>query len=47
MLHYKAVAKNVAWKIADVVLCIFGLGVMVYTTALTVKSWVGGNDAPG
>ncbi|KAG9245874.1 transmembrane amino acid transporter protein-domain-containing protein [Calycina marina] len=40
MLHYKAVARNRAWKIADVVLCVFGLIVMVYTTALTVLSWV-------
>ncbi|KAH8598108.1 vacuolar amino acid transporter 3 [Bisporella sp. PMI_857] len=46
MLHYRAVAKNRYWKIADIALCIFGLVVMVYTTSLTVISWVGGADAP-
>jgi len=47
MLHYKAVARNLTWKIADVVLIIFGLSVMVYTTTLTLKSWVSGDEQPG
>ena len=46
MLHYRAVAKNRYWKIADVALCVFGFVVMGYTTTLTINSWVSGNDAP-
>lgn len=46
MLHYKAVARNRAWKIADIALCIFGLIAMAYTTSLTVMSWAGGSAAP-
>jgi len=46
MLHYRAVAKNIYWKISDVALCVFGLGVMWYTTSLTVKSWVSGVEEP-
>jgi proton-coupled amino acid transporter len=46
MLHYRSVAKTVAWKVADVLLCIFGLVVMVYTTSLTVISWASGSEAP-
>ena len=46
MLHYKGVAKNRFRKSADVLLCIFGLVVMVYTTALTIKSWVAGDAKP-
>jgi solute carrier family 36 (proton-coupled amino acid transporter) len=49
MLHYKAISRNLAQRIADIVLIIFGIVVMVYTTLLTVKSWVAGNSpkAPG
>lgn len=46
MLHYKAVAKTRFRKICDVILCIFGLVVMVYTTSLTVISWVTGGGVP-
>lgn len=47
MLHYKAIARTKLWKVADIALCVFGLVVMVYTTSLTVISWVGGTEAPG
>jgi proton-coupled amino acid transporter len=47
MLHYKAVAKTRFRKTADVVLCIFGFVVMVYTTSLTVVSWASGSEDPG
>ena len=47
MLHFKAVAKSRFRKAADVVLCIFGLVVMVYTTSLTIKSWASGSAEPG
>ncbi|KAL3428291.1 amino acid transporter [Phlyctema vagabunda] len=46
MLHYKGVAKTSFRKACDVLLCIFGLIVMVYTTSLTVISWAGGDSAP-
>ena len=49
MLHYKAVAKTKLWKWGDVILCIFGLVAMAYTTSLTVMSWANsaGDAAPG
>ena len=46
MLHFRGVAKTRFRKAADVLLCIFGLVVMVYTTSLTIISWAGGNEAP-
>lgn len=46
MLHFKSVAKTRFRKAADVLLCIFGFIVMVYTTTLTIMSWVGGNAEP-
>ncbi|KZL69361.1 vacuolar amino acid transporter 3, partial [Colletotrichum tofieldiae] len=46
LLHYKAVAKNRLWKISDIVLCVFGLVAMAYTTTLTVYSWAGGSSEP-
>ncbi|EHK96849.1 putative amino acid permease C3H1.09c [Glarea lozoyensis 74030] len=46
MLHYRAVAKTTFRKFCDVLLCIFGLVVMGYTTSLTLKSWAGGDEAP-
>ncbi|KAF2876411.1 transmembrane amino acid transporter protein-domain-containing protein [Massariosphaeria phaeospora] len=42
MLHYKALARSSASRALDVALCILGLVGMVYTTSLTVSSWVGG-----
>ncbi|PQE12308.1 Vacuolar amino acid transporter 3 protein [Rutstroemia sp. NJR-2017a BVV2] len=47
MLHYRAVAKTRFRKTCDVLLCVFGFIVMVYTTGLTVISWAGsGDEAP-
>jgi proton-coupled amino acid transporter len=46
MLHFRGVAKTRFRKGADVLLCIFGLTVMVYTTSLTVKSWAQGGGEP-
>lgn len=37
MLHYKAVAKTRTEKIGDIVLGVFGMAAMMYTTALTIK----------
>ncbi|KAL9618342.1 MAG: hypothetical protein Q9160_006924 [Pyrenula sp. 1 TL-2023] len=52
LLHLRAVAKpqgNLRMKLVDIGLCGFGLVGCAYTTALTVKSWVGGEEgkAPG
>jgi proton-coupled amino acid transporter len=44
MLHYKAISRHWYSRVADVALIVFGFIVMVYTTSLTVKSWVGGGD---
>jgi len=44
MLHYRGVARNRFWKWADIILCVFGLIAMVYTTTLTIMSWA--NEAP-
>ncbi|KAI9742349.1 MAG: neutral amino acid transporter [Claussenomyces sp. TS43310] len=46
MLHYRAVAKTRFRKGADIVLCIFGAVVMVYTTALTIISWADSSSEP-
>lgn len=45
MLHYKAVAKTPLRKWSDVLLCIFGLVAMAYTTSLTIMSWANGPSA--
>jgi len=37
MLHYKAVAKTPGEKIGDVLLGVFGMAAMVYTTTQTLK----------
>jgi proton-coupled amino acid transporter len=37
MLHYKAVAKTRTEKIGDIMLGVFGMAAMIYTTALTIK----------
>lgn len=39
LLHLKAVSQS-KWRIAaDIILSLFGIMVMVYTTALTIMSW--------
>ena len=45
MLHYRAVAATRFRKMCDIVLCIFGAIVMVYTTAMTIINWAGSSDA--
>jgi proton-coupled amino acid transporter len=49
MLHYRACARTTTARILDVLMCILGLIGMVYTTTLTVNSWVQGGapKAPG
>ncbi|EPS43102.1 hypothetical protein H072_2878 [Dactylellina haptotyla CBS 200.50] len=42
LLHYKAVASTKLSKFGDVVLGIFGAGVMIYTTQQTIRSWYEG-----
>lgn len=44
LLHLKAVAQTRRQRVGDVVLCVFGAVVMIYTTALTVMSWAGGSS---
>ncbi|KAL8952302.1 MAG: hypothetical protein Q9222_001791 [Ikaeria aurantiellina] len=43
MLHFRAVAQSRRQQVIDVILCIFGFVVMVYTTTLTVRDWAGGS----
>ncbi|KAH6673165.1 transmembrane amino acid transporter protein-domain-containing protein [Halenospora varia] len=43
MLHMRGVAKTNFRKAADVLLCVFGVVVMAYTTSLTLKSWASGD----
>lgn len=48
MLHYRGVARNRFWKYSDVILCVFGMVAMVYTTTLTAMSWADEDPkAPG
>jgi proton-coupled amino acid transporter len=49
MLHYRAVARTTYARVIDVLVCIIGLVGMVYTTTLTINSWVAGGTekAPG
>ncbi|QUC22663.1 uncharacterized protein UV8b_06904 [Ustilaginoidea virens] len=48
LLHYKAVARTRMWRVSDIVLCIFGLAAMAYTTCLTIMSWANsGPKSPG
>jgi proton-coupled amino acid transporter len=37
MLHYRAVAKTRAEKLADILLGSFGMAAMVFTTVQTIK----------
>jgi len=49
MLHYRAVARTRLAQALDVLLCILGAVGMIYTTSLTIQSWVHGGapKAPG
>ncbi|KAL8952142.1 MAG: hypothetical protein Q9222_001919 [Ikaeria aurantiellina] len=40
LLHFKGVARSPWVKAGDAVLCVVGLGAMVYSTAVTVSTWV-------
>lgn len=45
LLHYRAVSRTFWQRFSDVFLCIFGLVVMAYTSALTISSWINGDSA--
>jgi proton-coupled amino acid transporter len=49
MLHYRAVARTSYARLLDILLGILGVVGMVYTTTLTINSWVQGGapKAPG
>lgn len=40
MLHMRAVKQGPIGLLGDVLLCVFGFAAMVYTTGMTVQSWV-------
>ena len=44
MLHYRAVARTTTARVLDILVCILGAVSMVYTTALTINSWVHGDN---
>ncbi|KAL8940800.1 MAG: hypothetical protein Q9216_002626 [Gyalolechia sp. 2 TL-2023] len=39
-LHYKGVARSPWVKAGDLVLCVIGLGAMVYSSVVTVSTWI-------
>ncbi|KAI9729041.1 MAG: neutral amino acid transporter [Chrysothrix sp. TS-e1954] len=41
LIHYRGVAQSRWSKLVDIGLCCLGVVLMVYTTALTIMSWVG------
>lgn len=41
-LHYKGVAQSPWAKAGDLVLCVIGLGAMIYSTAVTLLTWIQG-----
>jgi solute carrier family 36 (proton-coupled amino acid transporter) len=49
MLHYRAIASSRLAKTSDILLCILGIVGMVYTTVLTISSWLHGGvvKSPG
>lgn len=44
-MHYKVISTKTWQRVSDLVLVVFGLVVMGYTTALTVISWTHGAAA--
>ncbi|KAL1635172.1 hypothetical protein SLS56_001924 [Neofusicoccum ribis] len=44
LLHYRAVSRTTWQRFADIALIVIGLVMMIYTTALTIRSWVGGSN---
>ncbi|KAK4155458.1 transmembrane amino acid transporter protein-domain-containing protein [Chaetomidium leptoderma] len=47
MLHYKAVAKTAIRRWSDILLCVFGVIAMAYTTSLTVMRWASDSGGGG
>lgn len=43
LMHYRVAATQRWQKVLDIILVVFGVCVMVYTTALTVDSWIRGS----
>ena len=43
-MHYRAVATKPWQKVANIMVVIFGLTVMGYTTSLTVLKWIHGGQ---
>ncbi|PVH97179.1 amino acid transporter-like protein [Periconia macrospinosa] len=43
MLHYRAVARTTTQRVVDILVCVLGAVGMVYTTSLTVNSWIKGS----
>ena len=39
----KAIARNGAQQLVDILVCVLGVVAMVYTTTLTIKSWAMGS----
>lgn len=48
-MHYRVVATRTWQRVVDVLLVIFGIAMMSYTTALTIIAWVDGqkDHTPG
>ncbi|OJD31134.1 transmembrane amino acid transporter [Diplodia corticola] len=44
LLHYRAVSRTFWQRFADISLIVVGMVMMLYTTALTINSWVGGDS---
>ena len=40
LLHLKSVANTAIWKAADIILLVFGMFCMIYTTWGTISSWI-------
>lgn len=43
LLHMKAIARNGAQQLVDILVCVLGVVAMVYATTLTIKSWAIGS----
>ncbi|KAL8720806.1 MAG: hypothetical protein Q9181_007844 [Wetmoreana brouardii] len=41
-LHFKGVAQSPLVKAGDIFLCVIGLGAMIYSTAVTISTWIRG-----
>jgi proton-coupled amino acid transporter len=43
-MHYRVVATRTWQKVVDILLVVFGICMMTYTTALTVSAWANGES---